>query len=57
MQPNPRKHDGDWYNMSAEDVGYDMTTTIMKNMSALLRVMSVGRSTTCTFIPVFFSEG
>jgi hypothetical protein len=43
--------------MSAEDVGYDMTTTIMKNISALLRVTSIDRSTTYTFIPAFFSEG
>jgi hypothetical protein len=43
--------------MSAEDMGCDMMTTIMKNMSAVLRVMSVGRSTTCNFIQAFFSEG
>jgi len=43
--------------MSAENMGCDMITTIMKNMSALLRVMSVGRSTMYNFIPAFFSEG
>jgi len=43
--------------MSAEDVGCDMITTIMKYMSALLTVMSVGRSTIYNFIPAFISEG
>jgi hypothetical protein len=43
--------------MSAEDAGCDMTTTVIKNISALLRVMCVGRSTTYNFIPEFFSEG
>jgi len=43
--------------MSAEDMGCDMITTIMKNLSALLRVMSIGNSTTYNFIPAFFSEG
>jgi len=43
--------------MSAEDVVCEMITTVMKNMSALLRVMNVGRSTTYNFIPAVFSEG